>query len=249
MATGTRPVTLTATLVGIILNTFKMFEKYEINAFEKEESWRLFRYIGELVAGFDKLTGIEPAVTIYGSAVATENQTDYQNARQIAYLLGQQGFNIVTGGGPGMMEAANLGASEAGVKSIGLNIVLPKEQKCNVYSSLTINFDHFFVRKVMLVKYATAFVIMPGGMGTLDELTEVLTLIQTSKIKPFPVILFNSTFWRGFLDWLQTTVLAMGYISDADLRLLRITDKPSEVLDIVSSWYLRQAIVGRQAID
>jgi len=240
---------LTANYSGIILNTFKMTEKYEINAFEKEESWRLFRYIGELVAGFDKLTGIEPAVTIYGSAVATENQTDYQNARQIAYLLGQQGFNIVTGGGPGMMEAANLGAHEAGVKSVGLNIVLPQEQKCNVYSNLTINFDHFFVRKVMLVKYATAFVIMPGGMGTLDELTEVLTLIQTSKIKPFPVILFNSTFWRGFLDWLQTTVLATGYISDADLRLLRITDKPSEVLDIVSSWYLRQAIVGRQAID
>jgi len=105
------------------------------------------------------------------------------------------------------------------------------------------------VRKVMLVKYATAFVIMPGGLGTMDELTEVLTLIQTSKIKPFPVILFNSTFWRGFLDWLQTTVLIPGYISDADLRLLRITDKPSEVLDIVSSWYLRQAIVGRQAID
>ena len=240
---------LTASCVGIILNTFYMADKYEINSFEKEESWRLFRYLGELVEGFDKLSGIEPAVTIYGSAVATQDQTDYQNARQIAYLLGQQGFNIVTGGGPGMMEAANLGATEAGVKSIGLNIVLPQEQKCNTYSDLTINFNHFFVRKVMLVKYATAFVIMPGGLGTLDELTEILTLIQTNKIKPFPVILFNSTFWRGFLDWLQTTVLVPGYISDADIRLLRITDKPSEVLDIVSSWYLRQAIVGRQAID
>ena len=240
---------MTATYGGIILNTFKMPEKYEINALEKEESWRLFRYIGELVEGFDKLSGIEPAVTIYGAAVATENQTDYQNARQISYLLGKQGFNIVTGGGPGMMEAANLGANEAGVKSVGLNIVLPHEQKCNTYSNLTITFNHFFVRKVMLVKYATAFVIMPGGLGTLDELTEVLTLIQTNKIKPFPVILFNSTFWRGFLDWLQTTVLMPGYISDSDLHLLRLTDKPSEVLDIVSSWYLRQAIVGRQAID
>jgi len=240
---------LTAIYAGIILSTFHMTEKYEINAFEKEESWRLFRYIGELVEGFDKLTGIEPAVTIYGAAVAKDDQTDYQNARQIAYLLGKQGFNIITGGGPGMMEAANLGANEAGVKSVGLNIALPREQKCNTYTNLTITFNHFFVRKVMLVKYATAFVIMPGGLGTLDELTEVLTLIQTNKIKPFPVILFNSTFWRGFLDWLQTTVVMSGYISDTDLHLLRITDKPSEVLEIVSSWYLRQAIVGRQAID
>lgn len=226
-----------------------MPDKYEINSLEKEESWRLFRYIGELVEGFDKLSGIEPAVTVYGSAVATPDQADYQNAKQIAYLLGKQGFNIVTGGGPGMMEAANLGASEAGVKSIGLNIALPKEQKCNVYSQLNITFNHFFVRKVMLVKYATAFVIMPGGLGTLDELSEVLTLIQTNKIKPFPVILFNSGFWRGLLDWLQTTVLAPGYISESDLHLLRISDQPEDVQDIVSSWYLRQAIVGRRAID
>ena len=226
-----------------------MPERYEINALEKEESWRLFRYIGELVEGFDKLSTIEPAVTIYGSAVATPEQSDYQNARQIASLLGKQGFNIVTGGGPGMMEAANLGASEAGVKSVGLNIQLPKEQKCNIYSNLTISFNHFFVRKVMLVKYASAFVIMPGGLGTLDELTEILTLIQTNKIKPFPVILFNSTSWRGLLDWLQSTVLLPGYISESDLQLLRISDQPEDVLDIVSSWYLRQAIVGRRAID
>lgn len=226
-----------------------MPERYEINAFEKEESWRLFRYIGELVEGFDKLTGIEPAVTIYGAAAATVDHPDYQNARQIANLLGQQGFNIITGGGPGMMEAANLGASEAGVKSVGLNITLPKEQKCNVYSNMNITFNHFFVRKVMLVKYATAFVIMPGGLGTLDELSEVLTLIQTNKIKPFPVILFNSGFWRGLLDWLQTNVLSTGYISEDDLHLLRLSDQPSDVLNIVSSWYLRQTIVGRKAID
>lgn len=226
-----------------------MPERYEINAFEKEESWRLFRYIGELVNGFDKLSGIEPAVTIYGSANAKPEDPDYENARQIALLLGQQGFNIITGGGPGMMEAANLGAQEAGVKSVGLNIVLPAEQKCNVYSSINITFNHFFVRKVMLVKYATAFVIMPGGLGTLDELSEVLTLIQTKKIKPFPVILFNSSFWRGMLDWLQSTVLKPGYITDDDLHLLRLSDQPSDVLNIVSTWYLRQTIVGRQAID
>lgn len=226
-----------------------MPERYEINAFEKEESWRLFRYLGELVEGFDKLSGIQPAVTIYGSAVATVDHPDYQNARQIANLLGQQGFNIITGGGPGMMEAANLGAAEAGVKSVGLNIELPHEQKCNVYSNLNITFNHFFVRKVMLVKYATAFVIMPGGLGTLDELSEVLTLIQTNKIKPFPVILFNASFWRGFLDWLQNNVLQAGYISQEDLQLLRISDQPSDVVNIVTSWYLRQAIVGRRAID
>ena len=226
-----------------------MPEKYEINALEKEESWRLFRYIGELVEGFDKLSGIEPAVTIYGSAVVKPDQPDYQNAKQIAYLLGKQGFNIVTGGGPGMMEAANLGASEAAVRSVGLNIALPQEQKPNAYTNLNITFNHFFVRKIMLVKYATAFVIMPGGLGTLDEVTEVLTLIQTNKIKPFPVILFNSGFWRGFLDWLQSTTLATGYISDSDLRLLRISDQPEDVEDIVSSWYLRQAITGRRAID
>jgi uncharacterized protein (TIGR00730 family) len=226
-----------------------MADKYEINSLEKEESWRLFRYIGELVEGFDKLSGIEPAVTIYGAAVATPDQADYQNAKQIAYLLGKQGFNIITGGGPGMMEAANLGASEAGVKSVGLNIELPQEQKCNLYTNLNITFNHFFVRKVMLVKYATAFVIMPGGLGTLDELTEVLTLIQTNKIKPFPVILFNSKFWHGFLDWLQNSVLITNYISESDLHLLRLSDQPSDVQDIVSSWYLKQAIVGRRAID
>lgn len=226
-----------------------MPEKYEINALEKEESWRLFRYIGELVEGFDKLTGIQPAVTIYGSAVATADQPDYQNARKIAYMLGQQGFNIITGGGPGMMEAANLGASEAGVKSAGLNIELPNEQKGNVYSNLNITFNHFFVRKIMLVKYATAFVIMPGGLGTLDELTEVLVLIQTRKIKPFPVILFNSAFWHGLLEWLQTQVLQTGYISNEDMNLLRLSDQPADVANIVSSWYLKQAIVGRRALD
>lgn len=226
-----------------------MTEKYEINAYEKEESWRMFRIIGEMVEGFDRLSGIEPAVTIYGSAVARPENKDYQNARQIAYMLGKQGFNIVTGGGPGMMEAANLGAKEAGVKSVGLNIFLPEEQKANMYSTLTITFNHFFVRKVMLVKYATAFVIMPGGLGTLDELSEVLTLIQTRKINPFPVILFNSPFWHDLLGWLQSTVLVNGYISDEDLQLLRLSDKPEDVVEIVSSWYLKQAIVGRRAFD
>ena len=225
-----------------------MAERYEINELAKEESWRLFRIIGELVEGFDKLSGVEPAVTVYGSSKLKAGTYDYEKTREIAYLLGKEGFTIITGGGPGAMEAANLGAQEAGVKSVGLNIELPSEQVCNAFANITVNFNHFFARKIMLVKYSTAFVIIPGGMGTLDELTEVLTLIQTSKIKPFPVVLFNSSYWQGFLDWLTTKSLANGYISEEDLKLLRLSDDPKEIADIIKSWYLRQIIIGRQAI-
>lgn len=226
-----------------------MTDKYEINELAKEESWRLFRIIGELVEGFDKLSGIEPAITIYGSSRSQPGQDDYEKAREIARLLGEQGFSIITGGGPGAMEAANRGAQDIGAKSAGLNIELPEEQSINAYASISISFNHFFVRKVMLVKYSTAFVIMPGGLGTLDELTEVLTLIQTNKIKPFPVILFNSNYWQGFLDWMRNNSLAFGYISESDLKLLRLCDEPSEVVEIVRNWYQTQAIVGRQAVS
>jgi uncharacterized protein (TIGR00730 family) len=225
-----------------------MADKYEINQLEKEESWRLFRYLGELVEGFDKLAGIEPAITIYGASRLKPGTFDYEKTREIANLSGKEGFNIITGGGPGAMEAANLGAQEAGVKSVGLNIELPTEQVCNIYTNITLHFNHFFVRKVMLVKYSTAFVIIPGGMGTLDELTEVLTLIQTRKIKPFPVVLFNSEYWKGLLDWLRDITLANGYITEEDLHLLRLSDDPKEVVDIIKSWYLRQTIVGRKAV-
>lgn len=226
-----------------------MTDRYEINELAKEESWRLFRIIGELVEGFDKLSGIEPAITIYGSSRSQPGHEDYEKAREIARLLGKGGFSIITGGGPGTMEAANLGAEEAGAKSVGLNIVLPEEQVINTYASLSISFNHFFVRKVMLVKYSTAFVIMPGGLGTLDELTEVLTLIQANKIKPFPVILFNSSYWQEFLDWLRNSILACGYISESDLKLLRLSDEPPEIVEIVKSWHLTQAIVGREAVS
>jgi uncharacterized protein (TIGR00730 family) len=225
-----------------------MAERYEINQFEKEDSWRLFRYIGELVEGFDKLSGISPAVTIYGSARLKPDSYDYQKTREIASLVGKEGFNIITGGGPGAMEAANLGAQEAGVKSIGLNIELPEEQVCNIYSNITLHFNHFFVRKVMLVKYSIAFVIIPGGMGTMDELTEVLTLIQVKKIKPFPVIMFNSSYWQGLLDWFQNKSLANGYVDEQDLHYMRLSDDPKEVVEIIKNWYLRQAIIGRQAL-
>jgi uncharacterized protein (TIGR00730 family) len=225
-----------------------MTERYEINQLAKEDSWRLFRIIGELVEGFDRLSGIEPAVTVYGSARLRPGTYDYEKTREVAYLIGKEGFNIITGGGPGAMEAANLGAHEAGVKSVGLNIQLPEEQVCNTFSNITLSFNHFFARKIMLVKYSTAFVIIPGGMGTLDELTEVLTLIQTRKIKPFPVVLFNSKYWKGFLDWLKGQGLANDYITEEDLNLLRVSDDPKEIVDIIRTWYLRQAITGQLAV-
>jgi uncharacterized protein (TIGR00730 family) len=225
-----------------------MLNEYEINELAKEESWRMFRIIGELVEGFDKLSGIEPAVTIYGSSRLKADDELYAQTEEIAYRLGQMGFSIITGGGPGVMEAANKGALRAGVTSVGLNIDLPEEQICNAYTTKSITFSHFFARKVMLVKYAIAFVIIPGGLGTLDELTEVLTLIQTHKIRPFPVILFNSQYWKGFLDWLQSSVLAREFISEDDLNLLRVCDHPDEVIETVQRWYLKQEVVGRKAL-
>jgi len=222
--------------------------EYEINAFAKEDSWRLFRIIGEFVEGFDSLSTIGPAVTVYGSARIKEGDEIYEQTVEIARGLGELGFSIITGGGPGVMEAANKGAREAGVASIGLNIELPKEQVCNSYATRTATFHHFFVRKVMLVKYATAFVTIPGGLGTLDEVTEVLTLIQTYKIKPFPVFLFKSSFWKGLLDWLKKDVLSVGYISEEDFNLVRLCDQPDEIIDAVQSWYIKQEIIGRKAL-
>lgn len=221
---------------------------YEINELAKEESWRMFRIIGELVEGFDNLSGIEPAVTIYGSARLGVDDELYGETEEIAYQLGQLGFSIVTGGGPGVMEAANKGARKAGVTSVGLNISLPEEQVCNAYATKSITFNHFFTRKVMLVKYAVAFVIMPGGLGTLDELTEVLTLMQTHKIKPFPVVLFHSEFWKGFLDWLRSPVLSRKYVSENDLDLLRVLDRPEEVVEAIRRWYVGREVVGRKAL-
>ncbi|MFC1939221.1 TIGR00730 family Rossman fold protein [Chloroflexota bacterium] len=225
-----------------------MVYEYEINDLAKEESWRMFRIIGELVQGFDNLSGIEPAVTIYGSARLKAGTKLYTQTEEIAYRLGKKGFSIVSGGGPGIMEAANKGALKAKVESVGLNIILPEEQTTNVYTTKSMIFNHFFVRKVMLVKYATAFIIIPGGLGTLDELTEVLTLIQTHKIKPFPVVLFDSKYWKGFLDWLRNPVLANHFISEEDFDLLRVCDSPNEVIEAVDTWYAKQEVVGKKAL-
>ncbi len=226
-----------------------MSKEYEINQMAKEDSWRMFRIMGEFVEGFDGLADLVPAVTIYGSARTKPDDALYKQTEEIAYLLGKDGFNIMTGGGPGVMEAANMGAHRAGVISAGLNIKLPEEQKCNIYAERTITFHYFFVRKVMLVKYATAFVIMPGGLGTMDELTEVLNLIQTQKMKPFPVLLFSTPFWAPLLDWLKNVVLPQGYISTEDLDLLRVFDEPKELADAVKTWYTKQKFSGRKALE
>ena len=223
--------------------------EYEINELAKEESWRMFRIIGELVEGFDSLANMEPAVSIYGSACITSGDELYAQTREIARRLGEMGFSIITGGGPGVMEASNRGALEAGVKSVGLNIQLPQEQVSNVYTTKSITFNHFFVRKIMLVKYASAFIIMPGGLGTLDEVTEVLTLMQTHKIKPFPVVLFDSKYWKGFLDWLRSSVLSRGFIFEADFDLLRVCDHPDEAIEAVRVWQAKHEVIGRKAIQ
>jgi len=221
--------------------------EYEINDLAKEDSWRMFRIIGEFVEGFDTLSDIGPAVTIYGSARTVIDDKLYTQTEEIARRLGELGFSIITGGGPGVMEAANKGALEAGTTSIGLNIDLPEEQTPNPYTTKPITFHHFFVRKVMLVKYSAAFITMPGGMGTFDELTEVLTLIQTHKMKPFPVVLFDSSYWKGLLSWLQKDVLSKGYINKEDFDLVIVCDHPDEVVATVQSWHTKQELVGRKA--
>jgi len=225
-----------------------MSYEYEINDLAKEESWRMFRIIGELVQGFDNLSGIEPAVTIYGSARLETDTKLYAQTEEIAYRLGKKGFSIISGGGPGVMEAANKGALKAKVASVGLNIELPEEQAPNVYATKSMTFSHFFVRKVMLVKYATAFIIMPGGLGTLDELTEILTLMQTHKIRPFPVVLFNGEYWKGFLEWLRNPVLNSAFISEDDFDLLRVCNSPDEVINTVDKWYAKHEVVGKKAL-
>jgi uncharacterized protein (TIGR00730 family) len=201
--------------------------------FTSSDPWRVFRIMGEFVEGFDALAKIGPAVTIFGSARVKPDAPEYRAATETARLLGEAGFSIITGGGPGIMEAANRGAREAGVLSVGCNIELPFEQSVNPYVDLAINFRYFFVRKTMFVKYAEAFVIFPGGFGTLDELFEALTLIQTGKVRDFPVVLVGSAYWGGFVEWIRGVLLAEGKISPEDVDLVRLTDDPAEVVRVV----------------
>ncbi len=204
--------------------------QYLIDDLTIKDSWRMFRILGEFVDGFETLSQIYPAVSIFGSARAKPGETIYEQAVEIAGLLVKDGFNVISGGGPGIMEAANKGAAEAGGKSIGLNIQLPYEQKPNPYANIRMNFRYFFVRKVMFVKYAVAYVILPGGFGTLDEFSEAITLIQTHRIKPFPVILVNRDYWKGLLDWMRKVVCSEGKISPDDMDIIQVIDEPEEVV-------------------
>jgi hypothetical protein len=201
--------------------------------FQGTDTWRALRILGEFVEGFDALAGVGPAVSIFGSARVKRNDPHYRLARRLATRLVKEGFAVITGGGPGVMEAANRGAQEAGGLSIGCNIELPFEQDINPYVDLGIEFRYFFVRKTMFVKYAEAFVIFPGGLGTLDELFEALTLIQTGKIEDFPVVLIGREYWRGLMTWIVGTVLEEGKISPEDLELATITDDLDEVVRVI----------------
>ena len=207
--------------------------QYVIDEITIQDSWRLFRIMAEFVEGFEALSQCHPAVSIFGSTRIRPGDEIYQKAEQIGRLLAENGFSVITGGGPGTMEAANKGASAAGGKSIGLNIELPLEQKPNPYANITLSFRYFFVRKVMFVKYAMAYIILPGGFGTMDELLEAVTLIQTQKIKPFPVILVGSKYWKGLLDWIREVVLKTGKISSADLDILQLIDEPEEIIKTI----------------
>jgi uncharacterized protein (TIGR00730 family) len=198
-----------------------------------KESWRVFRIMGEFVEGFDTLASLGPAVSIFGSARTKPDDPAYAAARETARLLAENGYAIITGGGPGIMEAANQGALDGGGTSVGCNIELPFEQGTNPYVRVPINFRYFFIRKTMFVKYAEAFVIFPGGYGTLDELFEALTLIQTGKIHNFPIILYDSAYWRGLIDWLQDTLLAGQKIAAPDIELLTLRDDPEGVVQAI----------------
>ena len=211
-----------------------MYEKqYIVDDITKDDTWRMFNIMAEFVEGFEVLSRIHPAVTIFGSARSHPNSFNYKTTENVARLLAENGFNVISGGGPGVMEAANKGAAAAGGKSVGLHIHLPNEQKPNKYANVQVDFKYFFVRKVMFIKYAVAYIIMPGGFGTLDELFEALTLIQTKRIKPFPVILLNSKYWKGLSDWIKETLIKEKHVSKADLDLLRLVDTPEEAVDII----------------
>ena len=213
-------------------------KQYVIDALSVKESWRVFRIMAEFVEGIETLSSVENAVTIFGSARAKPDDIDYRKAEKLAKLLVQEKFNVITGGGPGIMEAANKGAAQAGGKSVGLNIKLPFEQKPNPYANVHLDYKYFFVRKVMFVKYAVAYVIMPGGFGTMDELFEALTLIQTKKIKAFPLILMGSEYWKGLLDWLKERMLAEEKILPVDMELIQVVDEPEDVVKLIKKYVI-----------
>lgn len=209
------------------------------NDFIHEDTWRMFRIMSEFVDGFEVLSKVGKAVSIFGGSRVRPSNRYYKLAEETAYLLAKEGFAIITGSGPGIMEAGNKGARRARGQSIGLNIQIPMEQKPNEYVDTLLDFHYFFIRKVMFVKYAKAFVIMPGGFGTLDELFESLNLIQTQRIDKFPVVMMGKKYWQGMLDWVNDTVLPHGMISKEDLDIFRITDNPRETVKIIKKFYAK----------
>lgn len=209
----------------------------------EKDAWRIFKIMGEFVEGYDRLHKIGPCISIFGSARTKPDDHYYQKAADIAQKLTKIGFGVITGGGPGIMEAANKGAQEGGGKSVGLCINLPFEEQANPYvdKEYTLKFDYFFARKVMLVKYAKGFVVFPGGFGTLDEFFESLTLIQTKKTNPFPIILFGNSYWDGLLKWLKNSMLEAGTINENDLKLFSITNDVDEAVNIIADFYKQRS--------
>ena len=208
-------------------------DQYLIDDFKLEECWRMFKIMAEFVEGFEHLADVGPAVSVFGSARTAPEHDNYRQALYLGNLLAKNDITVITGGGPGIMEAANRGAKEAGGRSIGLNITLPLEQKPNDFATELVSFKYFFVRKVMLIKYARAFVVFPGGFGTMDELFEAITLIQTHKMKPFPIILYGSHFWRNLSNWFNDELLSAGLIAEKDLKLFQICDDVEEIVALV----------------
>ena len=213
------------------------YDKSSTNGQMTREAWKVFQIMAEFVEGFERLAPIWPSVSIFGSARTPRDDPNYQKTEEVARLLSDSGFAVVSGGGPGIMEPANKGGYLGRSPSIGLNIQLPHEQQANQYQDIALDFRHFFSRKVMFVKYASAYVVMPGGFGTLDELAEMLTLVQTGKTRRIPIILMNRRFWDGLLDWFRNTLCEEGTISPEDLDLIQVFDEPQEVVDAIFSHY------------
>ena len=222
----------------------RLLETPHADEFLHTDTWRVFRIMGEFVQGFEDLAHITNGVAIFGSARTPPDHSEYKAAQETGALFARAGRAVITGGGPGIMEAANRGAFEAGGISVGCNIELPHEQKSNDYLTLSLKFKYFFVRKTMFVKYSDAFVIFPGGFGTLDELFEALTLIQTHKIHNFPVVLYGSEYWRPMLDWLKGPMLREAKIIEDDFRRLHVTDSPSEIINIVKTYEPSQELIS-----
>ncbi len=204
---------------------------YLLDALSNQNSWRLFKIIAEVVDGFEALNNTRRCVSIFGSARAKPGTPIYEDTEKVSRLLAEAGYGVITGGGPGLMEAGNKGAFEAGGTSVGLHIHLPNEQQCNQYVKTRCDFRYFFVRKLMFVKYAMAYVVMPGGMGTIDELSEAFVLAQTHRIKPFPIVLYDSSFWNGFLGWMRDRMVSEGFIGPKELDLVVVKDSPEEVVE------------------